>query len=77
VSLAKEIIPGMPPISEDQAIIRMSPQQFKVFSQSMNSAITAWESVFGQITMNSPGIDVDKFKDGVVKMKEAVQKQIS
>jgi hypothetical protein len=74
-SLTKELIPNMPPVVEDQAVVRMSPSQFKTFTQSLLNTMTAWEEVFGTISMNNALFPQEKIKAIIVAMRETAFKQ--
>ena len=74
-SLAKELMPGLLS-SEDQCVIRMSPQQFKIFTNAIVTTLKAWEEVFGEITATSPLVSFEKTKAGIANLKEAVFKNV-
>jgi len=69
-----EHAPGLNAI-EDQVVVRMSPQQFKIFVQTATNMLKSWEDVFGDIKSNVKSADPAKIKDSIVKLKEAVDKQ--
>ena len=75
-ALAKEIVPGTI-IAEDQAVVRMSPQQFKTFAEAIMTTLQAWEEVFGEIKATSPPLSAAQTKQGIVNLKEAVFKEFS
>jgi hypothetical protein len=75
-TLTKEIMPGVL-VGEDQAVVRMSPQQFKIFAESLLTTMTAWEEVFGAIIPTSPSLSKETMKAGILSMKEAIYKQTS
>jgi hypothetical protein len=59
---------------EDQAVVRMSPHQFKTFLSQANKTLEAWETTFGAVTesMKSPSQSV--ITDGVRKLKDALDR---
>jgi Protein of unknown function (DUF3467) len=59
-------------VSEDQAVVRMSPQQFKTFVSAISLSLQAWEEVFGTITVTSPTPTIDGIRETLARMKEAV-----
>jgi hypothetical protein len=75
VSLTKDIAPGMPPIIEDQAVLRMSPQHFKIFSKSISDFIAAWEEVFGQVIVDDPVTSPKQMKEGMQRLKDSMTKR--
>lgn len=75
-ALAKETQPGIL-TTEDQAIVRMSPQQFKTFVSAISASLQAWEEVFGAISVTSPPASMEGMRDNLARMKEAVFKGTS
>jgi Protein of unknown function (DUF3467) len=72
-SRTSEIAPGVP-FFEELAVVRMAPHQFKVFVETMNSTLTAWESVFGAIPLAGPTIPVDNLRASMLNMKQMIEK---
>lgn len=62
------------PLIEDLVMVRMSPQQFKVFVDHVVKTMTAWESVFGEVAVTSKPQDEDKMKAGMTRLKDAIAK---
>ena len=59
---------------EEQATVRMSPQQFKSFIDQSTKTLAAWETVFGKVSPATPPQSQDKIMDGIRRLKEAVDK---
>jgi hypothetical protein len=59
---------------EDQVVIRMAPQQFKSFLDSANKTMAAWEEVFGQIKETIKQLPQDRMTEGIVRLKETLDK---
>lgn len=72
-ALSKEMQPGLL-TSEDQAVVRMSPQQFKTFVSAISASLQAWEEVFGAISVTSPPPSIEGIRDTIARMREAVFK---
>lgn len=75
VSFSKliEPTPGITMI-EDQALVRMSPQQFKVFVDQASKMLKAWEDVFGEITHTVKPRSQESITQGILRLKEAIDK---
>lgn len=73
-ALSKEI-PGGTSINEDQATVRMSPQQFKIFTHALLSTVTVWEEVYGEIALNGPELDAEKLKVNILNLRDAAFKK--
>jgi hypothetical protein len=59
---------------EDQAVIRMSAQQFKSFLDSATKTMAAWEEVFGEIKETVKNPAKSTMVDSVRRLKEALDK---
>jgi hypothetical protein len=59
---------------EDQAVIRMSPQQFKSFIDAANKTLSSWEEIFGIIPITAPTINIDTIRSSMKNLKEFVDK---
>lgn len=64
------------PIIEDLTTVRMSPQQFKALADNIVKTISAWESVFGNITITTRQQPKEKIEDGIKKLKDLLDKAV-
>jgi hypothetical protein len=64
-------------VVEDQAIIRMSPHQFKTFLSQATKTLNAWEEVFGAVNESMKSSPQEAITDGVRRLKEALDKGMS
>jgi hypothetical protein len=62
-------------IIEDQAVVRMSTQQFKYFVDSAATMLSAWEDVFGAIPQTTKPQSIDQVRERIRKFKESLDKR--
>jgi Protein of unknown function (DUF3467) len=61
-------------IPEDQAVVRMSPHQFKTFLDHANKTLVAWEEVFGVVQQSMKTQPQGIITDGIRRLKESLDK---
>jgi Protein of unknown function (DUF3467) len=61
-------------IPEEQAVVRMSPHQFKTFLDHANKTLVAWEDVFGTVQQSMRTQPQDVITDGIRRLKEGLDK---
>lgn len=61
-------------IIEDQAVVRMSAQQFKSFLDSANKTMTAWEEVFGSIQETNKPQSQTRITEGIKGLKQVLDR---
>jgi hypothetical protein len=59
-------------VVEDQAIVRMSANQFKIFVDHAVKTLAAWEDTFGDIKVLGKLQDVEAIKERMRKLKQAI-----
>ena len=75
ITFSKIIEPGIGfNAIEDQAVIRMSAQQFKSFLDSANKTMAAWEEVYGEIKETVKTTPQARMLEGIRNLKDTLDK---
>ena len=73
----RDAVPGQPAAVNSEVLVRMSPQQFKVFANSLPLIMAAWEARFGEISLDKQFMtSVDAIKASIAASeKQSLQAQ--
>lgn len=61
-------------VPEDQVLVRMSPQQMKIFIDQAGKTLLAWEQVFGELTNPVKNRSQEQIAVGIQRLKEALDR---